>query len=196
MPYDMSKKEMRELALGFESVAKRYGIDIIGGDTISNIKLDISVTIVSKVKKALLRSKVRENYLLAYTGSLGNSAKDLKRLLRGGKIHSKSKFVNIRLREDFIKRSQRDLQAGMDISDGLYSDLDKIATLNKIGFRFYKKTAKDAACSGEEYEMLVAFDKRDRKTIFRRAKQSRTPLTVFAQATRKRYRNRCKAHHF
>ncbi len=196
MPKDMSKKDMRELADGFLSVAKRYNVDIIGGDTISNTKLDISVTIISTVQKALLRSKVRNNYLFAYTGILGNSAKDLKKLLTLGKIHKKSKFVNIHLREDFVKRSARYLRAGMDISDGLYSDLDKITSLNKVGVKFTKKVPKYIGCSGEEYEMLVVFDKREKKTLLRRATQSRTVLNIFAKAARCRYINRCKAHHF
>jgi len=199
MPSTMGKKEMNELVQGFQDIAKQYSIEIIGGDTISNTKLDISVTIISSIRagtKPLLRSKVRNGQLLAYTGRLGESAKDLQKLFSGGKIHQKSKFVNITLRDDFMKRSTRYLQAGMDISDGLYSDLDKIAKLNNIGFSFYKKIEKSIGCSGEEYEMLIAFDKRDKKKIVRRALQSRTPLHIFAKAIRQKYINRCKAHHF
>ena len=196
MPKTLSKSNMAELAKGFKDVAEEFGIEIIGGDTISNSKLDITITIISKTKKALFRAKVRENYLLAYTGELGNSAKELKKLFNLAKIHKKSKFIDIKLREKFISLSARYLKAGMDISDGLFSDLDKIASENSIGFKFYKKLSKAVACSGEEYEMLVAFDKRDRKKIERRSKQSRTKITIFASATRKKYTNRCKAHHF
>ncbi len=196
MPKDMTKKDMQALADGFRSVAQKYNIEIIGGDTISNTKLDITVTIISTTKKALLRSKIREKYLFAYTGVLGNAAKELKKLQNLGKIHKKSKFVNIKLRDKFVSRSIRILKAGMDISDGLYSDLDKMALLNKIGIKFLKKMPKSLACSGEEYEMLVAFDARERKKILRHVKQSRTKLTIFAKAARNKYTNRCKAHHF
>jgi len=139
---------------------------------------------------------VKDNYLFAYTGILGNAAKDLKKVFNKGKLHKKSKFLDIQLRSNFIEKSARFLKAGMDISDGLYSDLDKITSLNKIGVRFITKIPKRIGCSGEEYEMLVAFDKRDKKKILRRAKQGRTKLTIFAYATRSRYTNRCKAHHF
>ncbi len=196
MPKSMSKTDMQELAAGFQSVAKRYNIDIIGGDTISNTKLDISVTIISTTKKALLRSRVRKGYMFAYTGSLGESAKDLKKLLRGGKVHKQSKFTNIMLRQKFVKKTARYLAAGMDISDGLYSDLDKMTSLNKIGLTFFSQIPKSIGCSGEEYEMLVAFDPRKRKAVVRHAAQSRTKLTIFANAARKKYVNRCKAHHF
>ena len=196
MPKSMTKEEMCELANGFKSVAKCYNLQIIGGDTISNTKLDITITIISKTKKPLLRKGIKNSYLLAYTGEIGKSARDLKRLFTQGKLHKKSKFVDIVLREDFVQKTARFLKAGMDISDGLFSDLDKILKINKIGVEFFKKIDKDSGCSGEEYEMLVAFDRRDRKAVVRRSAQSRTEINIFAKASRKRYINRCKAHHF
>ncbi len=196
MPSSMTKYDMRELIRGFESVSREFGIEIIGGDTISNTKLDITITIISKTKKPLRRSGVKTGDILAYTGKLGGSAKDLKKLLNLGNIHSQSKFVNIKLRADFVKYSSRYLKSGMDISDGLFSDLDKIASLNKIGFKFTDKISNFIGCSGEEYEMLVAFDKRNFKAIKRRAQMSRTELNIFATASRRKYTNRCKAHHF
>lgn len=196
MPKSMSREDMRELARGFKSVAEEFGAEIIGGDTIGNTKLDITVTVVSKVKKPLLRANVREGYLFAYTGELGESAKDLKKLFNLGKIHKKSKFVDIKLRANFVRGAQRVLKAGMDISDGLFSDIEKLTHLNRVGVKFASKIQKRVGCSGEEYEMLVAFDKRDKKALLRRAAQSRTPLTIFAKAARNRYTNRCKAHHF
>lgn len=196
MPKSISKHQMRELACGFRDVAKSYGIEIIGGDTISNTKLDITITIISTTKKALLRKGVKKGNLLAYTGELGKSKKDLKKLLNLGKVNKNSKFLNIKLRQKFISRSVRFLKAGMDISDGLFSDLDKLCSVNRVGVKFNYKIPKEIGCSGEEYEMLVAFDKRARKAVIRRAVQSRTPLNIFASSSRDKYINRCKAHHF
>lgn len=196
MPKNISKSQMRELASGFKEVAALYGATIIGGDTISNIKLDITITVVSETKNPLYRTGMRNDYLVAYTGELGRSKKDLQKLLNLGSIHKLSKFVNIKLRDKFIQRSHRFLSSGMDVSDGLFSDLDKLSMANNLGFRFTKKIQKSVGCSGEEYEMLVAFSKRDRKTVLRRAAQSRTPLNIFATSTRSKYTNRCKAHHF
>lgn len=196
MPKSMSRSDMRELAKGFEDTAKFFDIEIIGGDTISNIKLDITITVISEIQKTLLRKGIRQGYLFAYTGVLGNSAKDLKKLLNLGKIHQKSKFVNIQLRTKFLEKSRNYLKAGMDISDGLFSDLQKLTDINHIGLKFLQKMPKSIGCSGEEYEMLVSFAPKDRKKMIRMAKLSRTKLTVFAKATRNRYTNRCKAHHF
>ena len=196
MPKTMSKKNMQDLANGFKDVANKYGIEIIGGDTISNTKLDITITIISKTKKPLTRAGLRSNHLLAFTGKLGDSAKDLKKLLNGGYIYKKSKFINIKLRDKFINKSSKYLSSGMDISDGLFSDLSKLTSVNNLGLKFFKNISKQIGCSGEEYEMLISFDKRHKKTILRLAKKTRTKLTIFAQATRSKYINKCKAHHF
>ncbi len=196
MPKNISKDQINELVNGFMDVAKEFSIEIIGGDTISNTKLDITITVISKAKKTLFRKGLRKNHLLAYTGEIGSSGKELKKLFNLGKIHKKSKFIDIKLRQEFISNSTRFLSSGMDISDGLFSDLDKLSDVNGVGFKFLKKISKTIGCSGEEYEMLVSFNKRDRKSIIRRAIQSRTKLNIFAVTTRSKYTNRCKAHHF
>ncbi len=196
MPSAFPRAEMDALNRGFERAAREYGVEIIGGDTISNSKLDITVTIVSETKKPLLRKGLKRDHLLAYTGRLGMSAKGLRYLMAGGKVHSRSKFVTTPLRSDFVYAASDFLSCGMDVSDGLFSDLGKISQANRLGFRFNRRIAKSTGCSGEEYEMLIGFSPRERKKAIRYAQKSRTPLTLFAKAVRGSYKNCCKAHHF
>ena len=196
MPKSITKEQMQDLAKGFQETAKRYGAVIIGGDTISNTKLDITITVISSAPRPLKRLGLKKGHILAYTGKLGSSAKDLKRLFNGGTIHKNSKFVNVVLKEHFVATTTKLLSVGMDISDGLFSDLEKLSKINKLGFTFTKNIDKKMACSGEEYEMLVAFDKRHTKAVIRRASQTRTRVNIFAKATRTKYSNRCKLHHF
>lgn len=195
-PKSFLKKDILALNRGFEKAAKEYGIEIIGGDTIANMKLDISVTLVSKTKRALLRKGLKENHLVAYTGKLGLVKKDLRYLLAGGKIHKKSPFVSFNLRQSFIAEVTPYLSSGMDISDGLFRDIKKLTDMNRVGVKFSKKITKAIGCSGEEYEMLVSFSPRYRKKMMRLAKIHRTPLTIFASAKRLKYRDCCKANHF
>ncbi len=196
MPKSMSLHEMDELSRGLRTAALEYGIDIIGGDTIGNVKLDISITIVSHTKEPLERKGLKSGDILAYTGELGKSARQLRYLLSGGSVHTKSRFVAPVLRQSFIRRSRRHLRCGMDISDGLFSDLGKLCDANRMGLRFGNKMPKQIGCSGEEYEMLIAFPRNRLKAIRRIAARTRTALTVVAHAVRGRYTNRCKAHHF
>ncbi len=196
MPSSMSLHEMKELTRGFLDSAKQFNIEIIGGDTIANIKLDVSVTIVSEVKKPLLRSGIKQGDLLAYTGTLGKSARELRYLLSGGKIHRNSKSNTITLRQKFVNDVASSLHSGMDISDGLFCDLSKLSKINRLGFRFLDKIPKNIACSGEEYEMLIAFTPRKRLKLIRLAQKNRVNLTIFAKSIRSKFKNRCKAHHF
>ncbi len=196
IPSHYSLLDLKELHAGFQEAAHEYDIEIIGGDTVSNSKLDISITIISETGSPLHRKGLKNGDLLAYTGVIGKSFRDLRYLLSGGKVHSKSKFVRFSLRREFIADAARSLTCGMDISDGLGSDLERLHSLNRVGFHFNKPIDKKLFCSGEEYEMLVGFNPRQRKKLIRLAAKNRTPLHIFAKAIRGRYKNRCKAHHF
>jgi len=196
MPKTLSKHEMSELARGFKESASEFGIEIIGGDTIANVKLDISVTIISQSKRPLLRTGLKKGDLVAYTGTLGASRRDLLTLLNGGKLHHKSRFIRLHVRDRFIRQTRGLLRAGMDISDGLFSDLQKLSRLNRCGFHFLQKINKSIGCSGEEYEMLIVIPRAKRKAMVRKAEQLRVPLNIFAEVKRGRFTNPCKAHHF
>ncbi|BAF69805.1 thiamine-phosphate kinase [Nitratiruptor sp. SB155-2] len=196
LPKDIAQSEMESIASGLKKAADEYEIEIIGGDTIASDRLDFHLSLVSETKRPIFRKPLKEGYLLAYTGELGNVGKDLKKLLRGGKVSKRSKFIRPRLRRGFMKRASRHIKAAMDISDGLFDDLSKMCRLNKKGVRFFKKISRSVGCSGEEYELLFAFDRRDLKKVLQISKITRTPVTVFAKALRKPYRNMCKPKHF
>lgn len=196
VPSSMSSLEIFELYSGFLEAANEFDIEIIGGDTISNIKLDISITIVSSTKNALLRDGIREGDLIAYTGDLGRSQRDLKKLLRGFKVNSNSRFIKPNLRSQFIYSTSKYLSAGMDISDGLLTEMGRLSKINGLDFRLYNKLSKNLVCSGEEYEMLIAFSPRYLERIKHEAKRNRMPLNVIGVATRGKFEHKCSAHHF
>lgn len=195
-PKKLAKEDLKDLMRGFSDAAALYGCEIIGGDTIANVKIDISITIISQSKKPLERKNVKEGDLLAFTGELGRSKKELKKLFRGGRCHSQSRFVKPELRQDFVSRAIRLLNGGMDISDGLFEDSRKMTALISRSFRVTHKLSKEEGCSGEEYEMLVSFAPQKLKAVMRRAKQTRTRLTLFGKVVRGSRRPKCKANHF
>ncbi|MFV0482143.1 MAG: thiamine-phosphate kinase [Campylobacteraceae bacterium] len=197
IPKDFSKNDIDELSQGFLKTAKKFGVEIIGGDTTSGEKLVISITIVAKKRKnTLKRAGLKEGDLLAFTGELGGSLKDLNKLFKGEQISKNSRFIAPTLRGEFIKKSAKYLRCGLDISDGLSKDLSRLCKLANLGAKFMFNIDERVLCSGEEYEMLFAFDEANRDKNLKIAKKTDTKVTIFAKAVKGRYINRCKEHHF
>lgn len=197
IPSGYSRQEIRELAEGFRSCAKSYGIDIIGGDTIGNTKLDISVTLISKpLGKTILRSGIRQGDLIAHTGVLGESLASLKRLMRSGRMDLNSRFKKPVLREGFFYQAAPLIHAAIDISDGLFFELERLSITNRVGFQLFEHIPKRVGCSGEEYEILFAFPPSALARISAIADKNRIPLNIIGKAVRGQFRCRCHAHHF
>jgi len=197
VPKDFTYDMIEELSSGFKKTAENYGVQIIGGDTISSDKLFISVTIISKKRKhTLTRFGLQKGDLLAYTGKLGTSKKELEILLKGGSVSRNSRFAKPTLRTQFIKKAAKYLRCGLDISDGLSKDLSRLCAISSLGVRFLLPVGSHELCSGEEYEMLVAFAPQNRDKILQISKKSETPVVIFGEAVEGRYESECAEHHF
>jgi thiamine-monophosphate kinase len=196
IPQDMDTEAIDELMESMHRTAAEYGCEIIGGDTIGGEKLHLSITIISRSDDPLYRKGVEEGDLLAFTGTLGESRRDLEALFQGEKIAGDSRFYEPQLRAAFIYRTRSLLSAGMDISDGLYCDTNKLLEMNGLGFEILENINDEQGFSGEEYEMLVAFKERDLEAVMQAAEETGTPLTIFAKAAKNDRRFPCKSHHF
>ena len=196
IPKEMTETEIDELTFSMESTAKAYGCEIIGGDTIGGDKLHLSITIISKSDTPLLRTGLKEGDLLAFTGTLGESKRDLDALYRGEKISENSRFFKPTLRAEFIAKARPFLHTGMDISDGLYCDTNKMLDINKYGFHSFEEIDESVGLSGEEYEMLVSFAPEHYAEVMEISDATKTPLTVFAKVAKNNDRYPCKSHHF
>ncbi len=197
IPQDISQDFLLELSDEFNYLAKKHNIAIIGGDTIGSDKLGISIAMIGNSKEPLFRKGVQNEHLLAYTGELGEVKRDLEKLFNGEKIASNSKFYKPMLRSNFIKKARPFLSAGMDISDGLYCDTNKLLKANNLFLQELLVIPKEIGDSGEEYEMLIAFDVANLSAIKTIAKLTQTPLTIFAKASKEENKfYPCKSHHF
>jgi thiamine-monophosphate kinase len=196
LPKDITTDDIDEISASLHDVAFEYGCEIIGGDTIAGERLDFSITIISESKNPLTRKGLKENDLLAYTGSLGESKKDLNRLFNGESVADDSKFIEPILRAEFIEKARAYLSVGMDISDGLFCDTNKMLEINKYGLKILRNIKDSIGLSGEEYEMLIAFGKQHKDKIMQIAKETNTPLTIFAKVARNDFRFECQNHHF
>lgn len=196
LPKDIQDFEIELLTEVLEATAGEYGCEIIGGDTIGADKLHLSITIISKSDSPLLRTGLKEGDLLAYTGVLGESGANLQALMRGEEIEENARFYEPVLRAEFVERARPYLRVGMDISDGLYCDTNKLLDINKYGKEELLLIDENIGLSGEEYEMLVGFDPANLEVVKKIAEETGTPLTIFAKAAKNSERYPCKSHHF
>ena len=194
IPKNMSLKDIKSLKKGIDEVARQYSLEIIGGDTVSSNLLGVSVSVVGVTKKPIFRNLMKRGELLAFTGNLGGSLKGLKTLQNGGKLGKNSRFKNVILRDKFFYKTAKFISSAMDISDGLANDLPKFVRNKDIKFR--KKLDKFQFLSGEEYEVLFSFDKKNKKRVMNEAKKARINLTIFGEIIDGRYTKRAKNWHF
>lgn len=203
LPKDL--KSPKNLAKIIAKVADKYGIKIIGGDTCIGDKLHLSLTLLGKrQKKILYRSGVKKGDYLCYLSpfgalnsplqSFGNVKKSLKNALCYDVLQKKSRFANPKLHPQMLFALNKIAKAGMDISDGIYIDISRLARINKIDFVFLKK--KDAwFYSPEEYQMLYALDKKSLQKAKNLARRFRHKLIIFAKVKQGIYRLKQKNHH-
>jgi len=194
-PKSLSLKEIKKLANGFKKAAKEYNYEIIGGDTIKNEKIAISITMIGSSKRPIFR-KAKLNEYVAFTGDIGSVRRDLNILLRGGRVSKNSKFIKPKLKDKFFYKASKYITSACDISDGLFKELERISKTSKVGFKFLKSFSKYKGCSGEEYEILFTFPKKNLSAIKNIAKLTRTKVTVFAITTRGKYISICPENHF
>jgi thiamine-monophosphate kinase len=196
IPTSYTEKQLKELSKGFKKAAKEYGIEIIGGDTIANDKLDISITIISKTKNPILRSTAKIDDLFCYTGTLGTCKKDLNLLLKNKKVSKNSKFIKPKLSAEFFYDVSKYVTSALDISDGLFFELERVSKSSKIGFEFFEAIDESIGTSGEEYEVLFSFNKKYLEEVEKIAKKHKVKLNIFAKAIKGKYKTKSNNHHF
>ena len=196
LPEEMDEAEIGELIGAIETTAAEWGCELIGGDTVGSEKLHLSITLISRSEDPLRRTGIREGDLLAYTGTLGESLRQLRSLEAGEAVPEEGRFYTPELRAGFVRRGRAYLRAGMDLSDGLYCDTNKLLEVNGLGMEILKNINPEEGFSGEEYEMLVAFAPEHREKLEKVALEEGTTLTVFARADRGNARFPCHSHHF
>jgi thiamine-monophosphate kinase len=146
---------LRGIYSGLRRAADRYGVNLVGGETSrSPGPTFISVALTGSVEKrrALLRSGGKPGNLLYVTGQLGGS-------IRGKHLRFEPRVAEaLWLAEHFA------INAMIDLSDGLGSDLPRLAKASDTGFEIFREqlplnkgcSIEQAISDGEDYELLFA----------------------------------------
>jgi thiamine-monophosphate kinase len=152
LPPDESPRRLRAIYRGLETIAKKYGCELVGGETTRAAQLFLNVALLGECRgyAPVLRSGARAGDLLFVTGRLGGS--QARRHL----------FFEPRLAEGQWLARKKFATAMMDLSDGLGADLPRLARASGAGFaidpaaipRAPGATLEAAVDEGEDYELL------------------------------------------
>jgi thiamine-monophosphate kinase len=129
---------LEQFISGFSELANKHHVTLIGGDTISGPEL-FSVTLQGIVpkNKSIRRSTAKNGDLVYVTGFLGNASQGLKIIQEDKKNSSSEKLIQDflypipRLKESSV--ISRFATSMIDISDGFYSDLQKVMKASNVG---------------------------------------------------------------
>ncbi len=142
---------------GMNTLARQFGISLAGGET-SGLPYDglvISVALTGRVERgqAILRSGGRPGDLIFVSGLLGGS------FPTGWHLDFEPR---VELARGLLKAGIRP-SAMMDLSDGLGTDLPRLAAASGCGFELHESalpcrpgfSVADAVSHGEDYELLL-----------------------------------------
>lgn len=193
IPSDVEVEYIDELMEGYHQLSQKYHLPLMGGDTTrSPDKIVINISVIGKIakNKARLRSMACSGDVIAVTGFLGDSAAGLKLILEGYKSSDITDYLILShnrphpaLNEGQWLAEQPGVNAMMDISDGISSDLMHILKaskktavieleklpvskqLAKYSEEHHFNVARLATSGGEDYQLLLTVDKLKFETI-------------------------------
>ena|SRR5271165_1941723 len=170
MPADLPQKWVDEFLGGLLKLAKRYDVQLAGGDTAQSpdgVLADIIVVGSVPSGKALLRSGARAGDILYVTGTLGESVATLQELRRGKKFwpitQPRHFYPDPRLAVGRYLREKKLATAMIDTSDGLSTDLRHLCDESGVGAKVEAASLpavpgdnalQYALHGGEDYELL------------------------------------------
>lgn len=199
IPRDFTKKMINQLAAGFASSSKEFGLKIIGGDTNQGKELIIQVSMFGVGNKKMpLRGGAKTGDIIVTSGPFGYSSSGLKIILK--KYRASPQFLN-KCKNQVMKPTPR-IQFGlhaakyfsssMDSSDGLAITLNDMSKQSKSKFvifgfptkydviEFAAKNKIDLKnlvfCGGEEYEIVFTVSPLYLQQIRQLAREFKVPL--------------------
>jgi thiamine-monophosphate kinase len=159
VPGTLDVKYADELYKGIKDTAKKFRIDLVGGDTVSSKEIVINIAMLGEVEKnnLVLRSGAKKGDAIFVTGDIG------------GSIKGRHLDFTPRLKEAGFLTENFKINSMIDISDGLLADLGHILEESAKGAVICEKAipvSKDAGKfdsavkDGEDFELVFTISKK------------------------------------
>lgn len=164
LPKQLKVSDVKGIYQGMGRLASKFGVSIVGGDTVKSDKLVINIALLGEVRKKdlALRSGAKAGDLIVVSGPLGGS------LTSGRHLRFTPRLKEAQWLVKHVKPT-----AMMDISDGLAGDLNHILRASRVGAvldrraipRHQGVSIKQALTDGEDFELLFTAPKTKEITI-------------------------------
>jgi thiamine-monophosphate kinase len=211
LPADTELEFVERLYEGFGAEARRFGADVVGGNTSRGATLAIDVTLVGESTRARLlrRDGARPGDRVIVTGRLGAAAAGLHLILNTGAVLPEPlrrealdalEIPTPRVAESRLLVESGGVTAAIDVSDGLAADLGHVCDRSAVGVRLDAgaipihgaaehlaraegRTALDWVLgSGEDYELLFMAPAGRAEELVREVEErTRTSATIIGE---------------
>ncbi len=169
LPAWVDRDWLRAYLAGLLRLSRRCRVPLVGGDVAGGQQFGADVAIVGAVggRRLLRRGGAKPGHRIFVSGRLGGSALGLERLSTktfpvSDPAIRRHLYPRPRLELGRFLRERVGATAAMDLSDGLSTDLERLANAGGVGAeideravpRFRGATAAQALHGGEDYELL------------------------------------------
>ena len=185
-----TKLNLSKISQSLKKEQKKFGIHISGGDTVFSNKLSFTIISVGFSSNIIFRNKAKFNDDIYVTGNLGDSYMGLEILKKkfflkkGLNRYFIKKYYLPELHINLTKKLFNFANTSIDISDGLFADLDKLINKQRLSYKVYiskipisknlkkiilsKKLQKiDFVSKGDDYQILFTASKKKSRIIKR-----------------------------
>jgi len=199
-----SKKNLKDISKSLLDEQKKYKIMLCGGDTTFSKKTNFTVTVVGFSKKIVYRNNAKAKDDIYVTGNLGDSYIGLQILKKKIKVKKKEYdyFVNEFYKPNIqIKLSDKLLSfsnSSIDISDGLFADLEKLINKQKLNYQInlkklpisrslqllikrFKLPKIHYVSNGDDYQILFTANKSKSRIIKMMSKKLNVKITKIGE---------------
>ena len=185
-----SKLNLVMISHSLKQEQKKFGIYLSGGDTVFSNKLSFTIISVGFSDNIIFRNNAKINDDIYVSGNLGDSHAGLK-ILKKDILLSKHlskyfvrKYYLPELHLNLTKKLHNFVNTSIDISDGLFADLDKLINKQELSYKIHladvpiskklkdmllqKKLKKiDFISRGDDYQILFTASKKKARIIKR-----------------------------
>jgi thiamine-monophosphate kinase len=204
----LSRAEARALGRGMAALARRYGIQLVGGNVTRASELSLTLTAAgTAVRRPLLRSGGSAGDVLYVSGTLGGARLGLTSLsgrsLRHRFLKAERRQRRPEPRVALGLVAARYASCAMDVSDGFVQDAHALLAASKVGadvevsrlpvdpevsqaYASPKRALRAALVGGEDYELLLGVPRRHAAAFERACQRAGEAVQAVGRLRRRR----------